>query len=63
MVPVELGLHAVYQILRALQRRLLLGTVGSSNSVFFLIFLPQFRPSKYILSSHFGMWYFRIHET
>jgi hypothetical protein len=39
------------------------GTVGSSDSVNFLPFLPRFWPLKNILSSHFGMWYFCIHGT
>jgi hypothetical protein len=60
-VPVDLTLHAVYQVLRRLHRRPLLGTVGSSDDVIFLPFLPRFGPSKNILYSHFVMLYFCIH--
>jgi hypothetical protein len=39
------------------------GTVGSSDGVNFLPFLPRFWPLKNRLSSQFGMWYFGIFGT
>jgi hypothetical protein len=39
------------------------GTVGSSDGVNFLPFLPRFWPLKNRLYYHFGMWYFCILGT